>query len=455
MGVVIRTSNTAGATRKQQAQQLSWLAANHDRTCDLVYEEVQQLEQQPCSKRSSRSDRQLRRKPLLLPGVAAAVLSALRKQHERWQGATVCPRQHTEAVVAFMCRARSARQLAFRNSPSLVELPSNVCLLQQLRSLTIERCINLQELPQDLGCLSSLERLELLHCPSLRALPRSVCGLQQLQQLVVRHCPRLHALPRSLAKLCSLRHLEIEACGLKALPAAFPGPRLAASLSSLSISDCHGIEELPDGLFTTAGPALTALQRLTLQLPSLESLPPGIGARLPRLVKFTVGGQALSELPSQLWQFRRLSHLVVRGCHALAALPAAIADLESLTRLDVISCKNLSELPENFGANCLSSSLTCLVLSDCHSLRELPASVGALGSLRELVLHSCGRLRQLPSSMGGEAAGLGDALQSLTISGCDSLHGLPVSLLHLKQKITPGAAAEAAAARALASALDA
>jgi hypothetical protein len=34
------------------------------------------------------------------------------------------------------------------------------------------------------------------------------------------------------------------------------------------------LQELPDGLFTTAGPALTALQRLTLQLPSPESLPP-------------------------------------------------------------------------------------------------------------------------------------------------------------------------------------
>eukprot|EP00882_Tetradesmus_deserticola_P011253 GHRQ01011904.1.p1 GENE.GHRQ01011904.1~~GHRQ01011904.1.p1 ORF type:complete len:319 (+),score=121.02 GHRQ01011904.1:412-1368(+) len=305
------------------------------------------------------------------------------------------------------------------------------------------------------GCLSSLEQLQLRHCPALRVLPRSIGSLQQLQQLVVSHCPQLQALPRSLTKLCSLKHLEIAACGLKALPAAFPGPELAASLTSLSISDCDAIKELPDGLFTRAGPALTALQRLALQLPSLEALPPGIGARLPRLEKFTVGGQALGELPSSLGQLSELTHLVVRGCHALAALPACVADLASLRRLDVVSCKNLPELPKNFGGNCLRSSLTCLVLSDCQSLRELPASVGALGNLQELVLHSCGRLRHLPSSMGGEAARLGDALQSLTISGCDGLDGLPVSLLHLKQKITPGAAAEAAAARALASSLDA
>jgi Leucine-rich repeat (LRR) protein len=200
---------------------------------------------------------------------------------------------------------------------------------------------------------------------------------------------------------------------------------------------------------------MTALQRLTLQLPSLEVLPPGLGARLPRLVKFTVGGQALSELPASLAQLSELTHLVVRGCNALAALPASIAELASLRRLDVISCKNLPELPENLGEGCLSSSLTCLVLSDCASLRELPVSVGALGGLRQLVLHSCSRLRYLPSSMGGEAAGLGDALQSLTISGCESLTGLPVSLLHLKQRITPWSAAEAAAARVLACAIEA
>jgi hypothetical protein len=179
-------------------------------------------------------------------------------------------------------------------------------------------------------------------------------------------------------------------------------------------------------------------------------LPPGLGARMPRLVKFTVGGQALGELPSSLGQLIELSHLVIRGCHALSSLPGCLADLMSLRRLDVVSCKNLPELPENFGASSLRSSLTCLVLSDCQSLRELPASVAALRSLRQLVLHNCSRLRHLPSSMGGEAAGLGDSLQSLTISGCVSLHGLPVSLLHLKQKITPGATAEAAAAEAMA-----
>jgi hypothetical protein len=93
------------------------------------------------------------------------------------------------------------------------------------------------------------------------------------------------------------------------------------------------------------------------------------------------------------------------------------------------------------------------------SLRELPASLWALGSLRQLVLHSCSRLRYLPSSMGERPGGvksqLGAALQSLTISGCESLHGLPVSLLHLKQRITPGPAAEAAAARAVACAVEA
>jgi hypothetical protein len=118
----------------------------------MVYEEEQQLEQRLCSKSSSRSGRPLRRKPLLLPAFAEAALSALRKQHAKWQGEVVCPQQHTETVVGFMSRAKSARQLCFRNSPSLLELPSNLCLLQQqLRSLTISHCSNLQELPQDLG----------------------------------------------------------------------------------------------------------------------------------------------------------------------------------------------------------------------------------------------------------------------------------------------------------------
>jgi hypothetical protein len=34
----------------------------------------------------------------------------------------------------------------------------------------------------------------------------------------------------------------VPAGGLKALPAAFPGPRLAASLTSLALSDCYGIK---------------------------------------------------------------------------------------------------------------------------------------------------------------------------------------------------------------------
>jgi hypothetical protein len=124
----------------------------------MTYEEEQQPEQQLCSKTNSRSGRPLRRKPLLLPAFAAAALAALRKQqHALWHGEAVCPQQHTETVVGFMSRARSARQLCFRNCPSLMEIPSNLCLLQQqLRSLTISCCSNLQELPQDLGecCLS-------------------------------------------------------------------------------------------------------------------------------------------------------------------------------------------------------------------------------------------------------------------------------------------------------------
>jgi hypothetical protein len=118
----------------------------------MVYEEEQQHEQHPGSKSSIRRARQLRRKPLLLPAFAAAALAALKKQHARWQGEAVCPQQHTETVVGFMARARSARQLSFRNSASLVELPTTMCLLQQqLRSLTVSHCSNLQELPQDLG----------------------------------------------------------------------------------------------------------------------------------------------------------------------------------------------------------------------------------------------------------------------------------------------------------------
>jgi hypothetical protein len=50
---------------------------------------------------------------------------------------------------------------------------------------------------------------------------------------------------RSTAQLhLTSRMLLLAMCagGLKALPAAFPGPRLAASLTSLALSDCYGIK---------------------------------------------------------------------------------------------------------------------------------------------------------------------------------------------------------------------
>ncbi|KAK7331128.1 hypothetical protein VNO77_25342 [Canavalia gladiata] len=127
--------------------------------------------------------------------------------------------------------------------------------------------------------------------------------------------------------LPNLEEINIDYCDMVELPAAISN---IVSLKKLSITNCHMLSVLPDGIG---------------KLVNLETL--------------------------------RLT-----SCTNLVELPDSITSLHQLKFLDISDCISLSKLPENMGELCNLEELNC---RGCSRLSDLPYSVTDLGSLKVVI----------------------------------------------------------------------
>ncbi|CAN6699360.1 unnamed protein product [Malus baccata var. baccata] len=201
----------------------------------------------------------------------------------------------------------SLEVLIISQCPNLEAIP-NLDNLTSLTELKIEDCGRLTSIPSGLASCTSLTRLSVDGCHNLISLgDHNLSSLQSLSSLTVSNCGKLQYLPKGLQSLSCLERLwignfckeldsfpdfqvpsKLKELGLGGWPKlkSLPQPiQHSTCLTSLSISDFHGVEALPEWLGDLT--SLTQLEIYSCEnlmyLPTVEAM-----QRLTKLHKLLI-----------------------------------------------------------------------------------------------------------------------------------------------------------------------
>ncbi|CAI0543375.1 unnamed protein product [Linum tenue] len=140
-----------------------------------------------------------------------------------------------------------------------------------------------------------------------------------------------------------------------------------------------------------------------------------------------------------------IATLIFKDCTSLGVIHPSIGSLQKLTCLSFRGCTKLRNLPSMPGklkelyldstalSNeelqqiiCWAVALSVLSLSSCNSLKTVPVSIGSLKQLKVLNLHGCSQLDNVPRELGGL-----ESLEELDLSGT-KITQPPLSIFYLK-----------------------
>ncbi|CAI5962616.1 unnamed protein product [Closterium sp. NIES-65] len=258
--------------------------------------------------------------------------------------------------------------------------------------------------------------------------------LKSLNFLVA--CPRWDAIFPSASPLTGLEELLLTDCsGLESLPDGIDV--LLPCLRKLSIRKCQSLSHLPESLT-----CLSQLETLIISSSHRFTLPTNLG-RLPALKLLVLEHLSVSELPP-FCHLTSLEALFLLDCYSFGGLPEGFCRLTALRVLCFASAGGLA-LPEDVGA---LARLEDLRLCDCQP-QPLPTSFADLSSLTSLELNACGFEAELPDAL-GDLSSLRElkiidvlvttlprsltkltALQTLEVRHCQTLLAVPVGLDNL------------------------
>ncbi|KAL2515628.1 Plant intracellular Ras-group-related LRR protein 1 [Forsythia ovata] len=193
-------------------------------------------------------------------------------------------------------------------------------------------------LPEEFGRFKSLVALNLSN-NQLEAIPDSIAGLENLQELNLSG-NLLESLPDSIGLLFNLKVLDVSGNKLTALT---DGICHCRSLVDLDAS-FNKLTYLP----TNIGYELVNLQRLSIHLNKLRSLPTSIG-EMKSLRLLDVHFNELRGLPLSIGRLTNLEIINLSSNFSdLIELPDTITDLTNLKELD-LSNNQIHALPDQFG----------------------------------------------------------------------------------------------------------
>ncbi|XP_030475411.1 putative disease resistance RPP13-like protein 1 [Syzygium oleosum] len=349
-----------------------------------------------------------------------------------------------------------------------MELPDN------LETIELTFCVNLEKLPSKMHTLASLRDLRVDNCQKLVSFPET--GIPpSVISLNVRGCNMLQSLPRGLSihpdepstgnssnsnncidMTSCLQELSIRECN--SLPASLfsEGRFLPATLETLRISYCNGVESLAEINIDR----LQSLQEIEIRdCENLRSLPPCLHAlshltslalvKCPALelecfplLPLSISRFSLKEcpkiksLPNQLYRLPYLCELAISECESITCFPDRGLPPQ-LQELTVWKCGNMKQpvrewltpltslqflwIEGNAGGAGeekdlrlpLPSSLLHLRMYDMRKVERLASSLPP--SLQSLWIDNCPKLRELPQD------GLPPSLEWLWIRGCGIL----------------------------------
>ncbi|KAF8039398.1 hypothetical protein BT93_B1815 [Corymbia citriodora subsp. variegata] len=348
-----------------------------------------------------------------------------------------------------------------------IELPSN------LENLNLQDCINLEKLPSKMHTLSSLRDLTVGGCLKFVYFPETGASAS-ITSLKIHDCKNLLSLPRglivhrderdntsnnnNLSEVTScLQELEISKCD--SLPASLfsEGRFLPATLKTLIIQSCMGVESLAEklvdglrslqeikisdcenlrSLFKTLHTLsqLTCLELWNCPALELECFPP-----LPLGISRIYLGECpkIKSLPNQLHRLTYLRELIIIECEGITCFPDGGLPPQ-LEQLGVSRCKNMKQPVREWLTPLTSlqqlnidgsvggvgeeedlvlplpSSLLFLHIKDLEKVERLSSNC-LPPSLRSLYIFNCPKLRELPQD------GLPPSLEGLLIYDCKKL----------------------------------
>ncbi|XVF11157.1 hypothetical protein REPUB_Repub08aG0001800 [Reevesia pubescens] len=197
---------------------------------------------------------------------------------------------------------------------------------------------NLRFLPEAFGKISGLLFLN-LSGNQLEVIPDSIAGLEKLEELNL-SSNLLESLPDSIGLLQNLKILDVSGNKLNALPDTICHCR---SLIELDVS-FNSLSYLP----TYLGNGLRNLQRLSIHLNKIRSLPTSIG-EMSSLRFLDAHFNELRGLPDEIGRLTNLEILNLSSNFTdLRELPDTLGDLTNLKEFD-LSNNQIHALPDTFG----------------------------------------------------------------------------------------------------------
>ncbi|XP_056165415.1 putative disease resistance RPP13-like protein 1 [Syzygium oleosum] len=341
-----------------------------------------------------------------------------------------------------------------------IELPIN------LETIELTDCINLEKLPCKMHTLSSLINLMVKNCPKLVSFPET--GIPtSVMSLYVSRCNLLQSLPRGLSirpdepssgnssnsnnridMTSCLQELTIDGCN--SLPASLfnEGRFLPATLKTLKISSCKGVESLAEiNVYH-----LQSLREIGIwSCENLRSLPPCLRA-LSLLTSLALVNCPALELECFPPLPLSISRFSLYNCPKIKSLPNQLYQLPCLREFEISECESITRFPHGG----LPPQLQELTVWECGNMKQpmrewltpltslqflwIGGSAGGVGeekdlrlplpsSLLTLYIYDMGKVKRLSSS-------LPPSLKTLSIFQCPKLRelpqdGLPPSLEHL------------------------
>ncbi|XP_027174246.1 putative disease resistance protein RGA3 [Coffea eugenioides] len=292
-------------------------------------------------------------------------------------------------------RLRSCRDLTHfldfpSDVPQTLEGPNSQTVLELSQPHT---CIDNSSTQRLVG-LESLEKLLVRFCNSLKSIsiPKGDKYLTALRELEISDCNRLTHL-----SIPQLSESEWDSTSPPSLSATSPPPLLP--LEKLKVNGCFDLISFPIDLTRT--PSLSSLA--ISSCPKITDLPKGKLCSLTSLRTLDIGPfSETTELHSFLYlfdalppphpYFPSLSELILRGWSHWESLPEQLQRLSAVTTL-CLSGFGVKSLPDWFGK---LSSLEQLCLLDCEKLENLPShqSMRSLTRLRKLDSRGCPLLKE-------------------------------------------------------------
>ncbi|KAJ4975445.1 hypothetical protein NE237_000551 [Protea cynaroides] len=302
---------------------------------------------------------------------------------------------------------------------SVVEIPSNICLMASLKILSLDRCYSLKKLPTSIGDLKHLIKLSMSET-KVKELPHGVGQLEKLE-LNISYCHITVKLPTSMGKMRSLHHFSLKGTNVVELPDDFSNLSNLEVLTmglfdlyeSIILNGSKDLEELyaEDRYTLIENLDLSNMKRLRIldisYLKNLERIHGLEGTRSLEELRI-LGCSNLREIPN-LSNLKRLKNLNISSCENLEG----IHGFEGTESLEKLHIWNLREIPDLSNLKRLKN----LDISSCENIEGIHGLEGT-ESLEELHIESCSNLREIPDLSNLKR------LKGLDISFCENLEGI-------------------------------